>query len=296
MNQDINMYTTHLITEQEKENKKNSFYTSVAVHMLLILLLLMIPLKRAIQQEDSLQGVVVSFGNPDGGNNTAFTEEPLEAEATEEKLEEAEEEEAKETPTPKKVETAKAPTQKVEAKITEDKSPIVASKEKVVEKQVEKVEVKEQSSSTAAEAAAKAKAKADAEKQAASKSKFSSLFGQGSSGEVNEQKGDEFGQPDASVLEGLSKGKGEAGDGLDARGLIYEPTISDNSQRSGDVVVKVCVNAAGEVTTAKYTQRGSSTTDSYLINLAEKSAKKYRFTKSEAKEQCGTITIHFIVK
>lgn len=259
----------------------------------------MVPLKKVIQQEDNLQGVLVDFGNPDAGDSSIL-EAPMMAEATEEQAEDAKEaEEVSETPTPiKEVIPVEAPTQVVETKITEEKSPIVATKEKLIEKQVEKVEAKvEVASKTAnSQAQEKSEAQKQAERQAESKSKFSSLFGQGTTGDINEKKGDEFGEPDASVLEGLSKGKGEAGDGLDTRGLIYEPTISDNSQRSGDVVVKVCVNGAGEVTTAKYTQRGSSTTDSYLIGLAEKSAKKYRFTKSDAKEQCGTITIHFIVK
>jgi len=291
------MYAFQLQTEQEKEDKRNSFYMSVAVHMLLLLLLMMIPLKKAIEHKEELQGIVVAFGNPDGGDS-AITAEAMMAEATEETVE-TKEQAPKETPEPQKeAPSATAPVQKIEATLVEETSPIVATSETVVEKQVEVVEKvdKQAEAAAAAAAAAEAKEKADAEKQAASKSKFSSLFGQGSSGEVNEQKGDEFGQPDASVLEGLSKGTGEAGDGLDSRGLVYEPTISDNSQRSGDVVVKVCVNAAGNVTSAKYTQRGSTTTDSYLIGLAEKSAKQYRFTESSAEEQCGTITIHFIVK
>lgn len=295
------MHTNYLETPQEKENKKNSFFTSIALHMLLILLLLMIPLKKAIVQDETLQGIVVDFGNPEGGE-MAMEEEPMSAVTAEEQEEEvAEAQKEEETPAPKKeVVKEKAPSLKVETKITQKESPVVASIEKVVDKQAEKVEKKEPSSTSKASAEAKEKAEAErqaeAKRQAESKSKFSSLFDQGSSGEVNEKKGDEFGQPDASVLEGLSKGTGEAGDGLDSRGLIYEPSISDNTQRSGDVVVKVCVNGAGEVTKAKYTQRGSSTTDSYLIKLAETSAKKYRFTKSDAEEQCGTITIHFIVK
>jgi len=292
------MYAIQLQTKQEKEDKRNSFYTSVAIHMLLILLLMMIPLKKAIEHKEELQGVVVAFGNPDGGD-ASLTAEAMMAEAIDESVETTETQEAEETPQPQKETPAAAtPVQKIEATLVEETSPIVTTSEKVVEQKSEVVEKvdKEAEAAAAAAAAAEAKEKADAKKQAESKSKFSSLFGQGSSGEVNEQKGDEFGQPDASVLEGLSKGTGEAGDGLDSRGLVYEPNISDNSQRSGDVVVKVCVNAAGNVTSAKYTQRGSSTTDSYLIGLAEKSAKKYRFTESSAEEQCGTITIHFIVK
>lgn len=288
------MYATQLYTKKEKEDKRNGFYTSIAIHMLMILLLLMIPMKKAIEHKEKLQGIVVAFGNPNGGDNT-LTEKPIMAEAMEENVESPEAVEEKQETFEEEVKQTEVPTQKVEATIVEEKSPIVAAPEKVIERQSETVD-KQAEAATASAAAAKAREQAEAEKQAESKSKFSSLFGQGTSGEEDEQKGDEFGIPDASVLEGLSKGTGEAGDGLDSRGLVYEPNISDNSQRSGDVVVKVCVDATGNVISAKYTQRGSSTTDSYLINLAEQNAKKYRFTKSSAKEQCGTITIHFIVQ
>lgn len=292
------MYTNLSLSIQEKEDRKNSFYLSTAIHIILLIMLLMIPFKKAIIAETEMQGIVVNFGNPNAGNENSI-EEPLLAAASEsEKTEEVTEKKVvKEVPT--KVEEVKpvkeTPAAKIDTKLVEETSPVVATKEVVLEKQTKKVETSEASPSTSS-SQSKSNEKSEAEKLAESKAKFGSLFGGGSTGTEDDQKGEDFGVPDASALEGLSKGKGEAGDGLGSRGLVYEPKIEDNSQKSGTVVVKVCVNKQGNIVSSKYTQRGSSTTDSYLIDLAEKSAKKYRFTPSNVDEQCGTITIDFIVK
>lgn len=133
--------------------------------------------------------------------------------------------------------------------------------------------------------------------QAQAKSEFSKLFSaRGTKKNTNGVQGDPLGSRDAKMLEGITRGKGEVGEGLDSRGILYEPNFEDASQKSGRVVVKVCINETGNVVSAKYTQRGSSTTDLELIGIAEKNAKKYRFTPSNKKRQCGTITIDFIVK
>lgn len=289
------MYTDIRLSIEEKEDRKNSFYLSVAIHLILLLMLLMIPMKKAITPDPTLQGIVVQFGNPNAGNENSVNE-PMIAEASksEEKNEEkAEAELEKKTEAPAAKKETPAPV-KVETKLVEKTSPIIASEEVVIEKQTKVVEANNSSSSSSNQE--KTNEKSEAEKLEESKAKFGSLFGGGSTGSENDKKGEDFGVPDATALEGLSKGTGQAGDGLGSRGLVYEPKIEDKSQKSGKVVVKVCVNKQGNVTSAKYTQRGSSTADSYLISLAEKSAKKYRFTPSNTDEQCGSITIDFIVK
>jgi len=165
-----------------------------------------------------------------------------------------------------------------------------AEKRKAEEEARDKAKAEEEAAARkkAEEAKRKAQQKADA------KSKFSSLFNK--SGKDSASKGQATGHPDAKALEGLSSGKGTAGKGFGDRGIVYSPTITDDSQRTGRVVVDICVNKKGEVISAKFTQKGSTTTDAYLIDLAEKSAKKYKFMKSEVEEQCGEITIDFKLK
>ncbi|MBK7094605.1 MAG: energy transducer TonB [Saprospiraceae bacterium] len=109
-------------------------------------------------------------------------------------------------------------------------------------------------------------------------------------------RGDPLGSRDSDILEGITKGKGRVGDGLDARGVMYEPAFEDSSQKSGTVVVRICINDQGKVISARYTQKGSTTTDSELINIAVSNSKKYRFSPSQLPEQCGTVSITFIVR
>ena len=97
-------------------------------------------------------------------------------------------------------------------------------------------------------------------------------------------------------MDGVSTGSGEIGGNLGGRDVLYKPKITDNSQKTGDVVVKVCVDANGKVTSAKYTQFGSTTTDSGLKRTAINAAKKYRFDKGTIDKQCGTIKIKFRLK
>lgn len=105
--------------------------------------------------------------------------------------------------------------------------------------------------------------------------------------------GDPNGDPDASILERISVGSGVVGGGLSNRGVLYVPNIKDPSQKTGRVVVNVCVDQSGKVISAVYTQRGSTTTDSDLRKLAVRSARKFWFSQGEVDKQCGTVTIDF---
>lgn len=134
------------------------------------------------------------------------------------------------------------------------------------------------------------------------KKKYSGLFGSGStsgngSGNNNPDgmKGENGGLPNGKALDGLSKGTGRVSGGLNGRGIAYTPTFSDNSQRTGRVALIICVDKNGKVTGADFTQKGSTTSDSYLIDLARKTALQYRFVKSDVESQCGTVNIDFKV-
>lgn len=168
-----------------------------------------------------------------------------------------------------------------------------------------------------AEAAAKAKQAADARRKKAeeaarkkqeeqrkkqeayekTKNELGSLFGgDGADDQSEGKKGEPDGSNDSEILAGLSGGLGEVGGGLSGRGVLSKPQINENSQKTGKVVVKVCVDRSGTVISAKFTQRGSTTTDSELVEVAEKAAAKYKFTEGDLAEQCGTITIDFRLK
>lgn len=86
------------------------------------------------------------------------------------------------------------------------------------------------------------------------------------------------------------------GGGLGGRAVVNRGRINDTSQKSGKVVIEVCVDRDGRVVSADYTQRGSTTSDSELKSKAIQAAKGYKFASSSADQQCGTITFNFQLK
>ena len=80
--------------------------------------------------------------------------------------------------------------------------------------------------------------------------------------------------------------------------MSNSPRLVENSQKSGVVVVSLCVDASGGVipSSVKFTQRGSTTTDSQLVNAAIRNAKQWGFTGGQVDRQCGTITYNFKVQ
>ena len=316
---------------QEEENKRTGLIISLFVHAFLIFLFL-IPCFNYFNDKPPTEnvGIFVALGNPD--NSELTKPAPTKAEKVEEKIAKVEKvkEVEKTSPSKKSPSKSKPSKTKTEAvkkavisEITDKESEVIAVKKKTKKKSSKEAEAKKNAVAEAkaeaaeaeeraeAEAEAKlaaekakvaaqkkaeadAKAKAKAEK-AAAKSKFSSLFNAKGSDEAA-SKGETNGHPDASVLEGLSTGTGKMGKGLGNRGVLYSPKIEDNSQRTGKVIVDICVDKNGKVIHAKYTQKGSTTTDAYLIDLAESNAKKYKFHKSDIDEQCGEIMIDFQLK
>lgn len=87
-------------------------------------------------------------------------------------------------------------------------------------------------------------------------------------------------------------------EGLKGRGLVGslpKPPYPGGNE-TGKVVIRVTVNQAGEVTSARFDPHGSTTQSSALINAALKAARKARFKESKAFYEGGTITYIFKVK
>ena len=77
---------------------------------------------------------------------------------------------------------------------------------------------------------------------------------------------------------------------------VSRPKMVDNTQKTGKVVVEVCVDSQGNVISADYTMRGSTTNDSELRSKAITWARQHRFAPSTSAKECGTITFNFQVK
>lgn len=298
-----------IITQQEKKNSNRGKVISVVVHIGLILLALL-PLLHYPDPPPGQEGIVVNLGLPDigdGDNNAGPTApaEPLPAEETpevEESQPEPEPEEVQPDPVPEKevVETEDPNEIALKRKKEEErKKQEEADRQKKLEEAKKKAEAE---AKRQAEAEAKRKAEEEAKRKAEAdklKNDIGGLFGdgggKGNTGKPGNQ-GDPNGDPNASNLEGISTGSGRVGGGLGSRGVLKSPTVAENSQKAGTVVVSVCVDASGKVTSAEYTQRGSTTADSQLVNAAIRNAKNWQFSDGSVDKQCGTISYNFKVK
>lgn len=282
---------------KEEENKRRGIAISVVFHAL-ILLILFLPLLKYPDPPPGQEGILVSFGQPDMGKGDDRPDTQQE--------EEVEPKPPSETEKPVEPQPVSKPTPPVETQkevvTTNDPNEVAIRKREEERKRQEETERRrvEDERRKAAEEAEQRKA-AEAAKQAElekAKKQFGDAFGGKGKGNTDKagNQGDPKGDPDAKNLEGISTGTGNIGGGLSGRGVSYKPTIQDRSQKTGTVVVNVCVDRNGSVTKANFTQRGSTSNDSELIRIAESNAMKFRFSASSIDEQCGTITFTFKVQ
>lgn len=217
------------------------------------------------------------------------------------------------TTPPRKVETTEDPNAAVIRRQAE-----VARQKKEEEKyQAESAaRAKRQQEDAVKAAQAQKQAQADAQRQAeqAAKDKFKGRFGTGSGSGTNGGQGTGTGQgntgkpgnqgqpdgnPDSKVLDGIGRGSSGSGgnvSGFGNRKATKIPKLQENSQKTGRVVLTVCVDSEGNVISAEYKAVGSNTTDSELIDAAKRNARQYRFDSGSVDKQCGMITYNFIVK
>jgi outer membrane biosynthesis protein TonB len=85
---------------------------------------------------------------------------------------------------------------------------------------------------------------------------------------------------------------------LTGRNMIKAPSINDQSQETGKVVVEITVNKNGDVTFANPGVRGTTASSPHLFKLAKEAAMQAKFSAMEngAEIQTGTITIVFVVQ
>lgn len=102
------------------------------------------------------------------------------------------------------------------------------------------------------------------------------------------------GNPNSNVLKGLRFSNGSNGFG--GRGVVSAPKLQENSQKEGKVVLEVCIDAKGNVISAKQTMVGSTTADEDLINAAIRNSQQYKFEEGSEDKQCGTITYNFVIR
>jgi outer membrane biosynthesis protein TonB len=119
--------------------------------------------------------------------------------------------------------------------------------------------------------------------------------GDGITGKAGDQ-GDLNGDPNSRNYTGGGAGNGTSFN-LAGRSMVSSPTIQDNSQEEGKVVVDIIVDKYGKVLRANPGARGSTTTNAVLYQKAREAALKTRFNANPdaAEEQKGQMTFIFIL-
>ena len=291
-----------ILTVKEQENKGKGQIAGGVMFIFLVIVLLL-PLFWYQNPPPGQEGIQVNPGIPDIGMGddlnapeatTTETEEVVEADPIPEP-------EVEETPPPTAVDPE--PVQR-ETVTTEDAAAIALRQQR----EREAAERREQQEREA-EAERERQRQAEAERQRrereaaaqATRDQVGGLFSSGGGGGSTNRPGDGGavdGDPNSSNIGTKSFGSGTVGGGLGSRGVSNSPRLVENSQKSGVVVVSLCVDASGSVipSSVKFTQRGSTTTDSQLVNAAIRNAKQWGFSRGDVDRQCGTITYNFKVQ
>lgn len=308
-----------MINKEEKNEVVNStkgYTASLVLHSLLILLgITPLATFQAPIWEEETPGMEVALGFPDEGMGNDDpspyykNESGGPAPSAEQRTEQTSSQSEPASASIKSVSTSPDPTPtKADEMMSSEASEEIAiarakeAKRKAEQEQVEaeKRRNAEIAAETARKAEAERKAREEAQRQAeyaAAKGKYGGLLGGKGSGRGNTgtagNQGDPNGDPNSKNLEGINTGKGRIGGGLGNRGLVSEPKISESTQKTGKVIIRVCVDRTGNVISADYTQKGSTTNDATLIAIARRNALKFKFTTAEVDQQCGTITYDF---
>ncbi len=269
---------SHTNSDESKSLGKG-WMVSFITHLVLVAVLFL-PMLASTPPPEEEEGLLVNLGLPDEGQG--------------EETPKGESQEPEPEPEPQ-------PKEEVKQEIAARNPAKQVSSKVITSNEQDAVRVKEAAAKKQAQADAQRKAAEEAQRQESynkTKKSYGDLLGGGGKGNTGKSgsQGDPNGDPNAKALEGISKGSGRVGGGLGNRGVLHEPKINDGSQKTGRVVISVCVDKSGKVIKADYTQKGSTTTDSELKDIARRAALQFKFTSADIEEQCGTITVDFKVQ
>lgn len=293
-----------------KKDKLISLGISLGLHALLILLLIFLGFSYKAPEEESgvllmVGEVELSSGNSHSASNAVVTSEPA---SVEEPAAQPESAEAPAETTPS-VPQQPQPKEPLIAQNNDDAPNLAAEKEKKRKEEAAKKAEAEAKAKAKAEADAKAKAEAEAKRKAEeeaarrkaeedAKRKAAQNLVTGAFGN-NSGTGDKNNGIQGSVNGNSANGasRGNAGYGkydLGGRGISGSlPRPSFNVNQSGTVVVKITVNAAGNVISAEPTS-GTTTASQELRKAATEAALRAKFKTAEsAGNVTGTITYFF---
>jgi outer membrane biosynthesis protein TonB len=256
---------------------KNGILGTIIFHNILFLILFFFGFIEP-KEPEGIESIVINFGDEEYGRGTSEPAEVMEtAEIPEQSVPSVEEisvDDSKDEIMTQDYE--KAPP--VQKKKSEKKQDASKAEDKIVEKEKEPVEKPK-----------------EVNKRALYSGKNKSSDSDDSEG-IKDAGGNQ-GRPDGSQdSESYSLGLGEGVSfNLEGRGFVSLPKPELNYQKQGIVKVEITVDRQGNVVNVNPGVKGSTTLDTYLLNIARSAALKSKFTsKPDAPfHQKGYIIYHF---
>ncbi|AXG67996.1 protein TolA [Kordia sp. SMS9] len=285
------------------EHKRKS--ATITTVLMVLLLIFMFIFGKTYMDPPIESGIAVNFGTSNTGSGDVETQKNPKPVAAPKQQQEEQEEQPQETEPVQETQ----PDTSSEEVITQESEESIALKKAEEEKKRKADE--EAKAKAEADRIAKAKADAEAKKkaeEAAKKAKIDALFNDANGNGEDESegegpndgpgnKGNPNGDPYAASYYGEpgSGNGGGGGYGLNGRSKLASSKVLQECNKAGTIVVAIKVNRNGEVISAEYSPKGSTSTESCLIDAAIKTAKTYKWNK-DAKapsKQVGFIVVNF---
>ena len=285
--------------ENRKKNKRIAFWGTFSFTGAILVLLIILGFSTPLPLPEE-EGILVNFGYDDAGMGQVETSGIAQPEPTTP--------EESSTPPPTETETE----ENVMTQDFEDAAAMEAKKEEARKKREEEIrKQREREEELRKQKELEEKRKKEEEERKKIEELTKNAFSQGGKEGSDSQsdgnnggdgnQGDPDGDPNAKNY-GEGKGLGDKGIGysLEGRspqgGRLPKPVYTANE--SGTVVVRVTVDQNGNVTSASYQAKGSTTTSSKLIKAALNAAKKAKFNQDNNADafQIGTITYRFVLQ
>ncbi len=118
-------------------------------------------------------------------------------------------------------------------------------------------------------------------------------------GQSNGDMGATNGDPGAKNRGNWSTGMGSGGGvelNMNGRKFKQKPIITDNTQETGTIILKIKVDNKGRVLAAEFYSKGSTTSNQGLVQKAIKAVKSSYINEGDLPEQTGYVRIVFRVK
>lgn len=257
------------------ENDRKGLLGTILFHVLLVLILLITGFGSVAPLDSDNGGVMVSFGEPDAGGGdvrpaasqveNASQPQPSDPNESVITSDDNAPEVEKQTKTPTKPTTKPTQETKPTKEVTENKATI----DPRLKAQIEKMKRNSENGGRGIEEGTKP-------------------------GDKGREDGENGGDPNGNNGTG-TLGNGVSYGGFEGFEVKGNPIIKNESQRTGTVVVEVCVDKRGKITKTKLDRR-STTPDNYLYELSVKAVRELNI-KPVGKTNdtnCGTVKIIFV--